>query len=85
MVKFVGLRRVKYNNVEMYGYAGVEDTLGEVRERERGSGTVNFRVEKYVKYFLKYAVLNVFLSRNKIRQKYVKIRLPIFLEILSKT
>ena len=36
------------------------------------------RVEKYVKYFLKYAVSNVFLSRNKIRQKYVKIRLPIF-------
>ena len=38
----------------------------------------NIRVEKYVKYFLKYAVSNVFLSRNKIRQKYVKIRLPIF-------
>ena len=36
------------------------------------------RVAKYVKYFFKYAVSNVFLCRNKIRQKYVKIRLPIF-------
>ena len=48
-------------------------------------GIVSDRVEKYVKYFLKYAVSNVFLSRNEIRQKYVKVRLPIFLEIPSKT
>ena len=37
-----------------------------------------YRVKEYVKYLLKYAVSNVFLSKNKRRQKYVQIRFPIF-------
>ena len=42
------------------------------------------RVEKYVRLFFKYFVFFVFLLGNKIRQKYVKIRFPIFLEISFK-